>query len=93
MNHSIDLQLGHRLRRRRRLMGLTQKELGDLCGVRFQQIQKYETATNKISASMMVRLAKALRVEVSYFYDGISEAGAEPTRSRRASSATQSRAI
>lgn len=82
MNHRIDLQLGHRLRRRRRLMGITQKELGALCGVRFQQIQKYESATNKISASMIVRLAHALRVEVSYFYDGIADADQGPTEGR-----------
>jgi len=92
MSSSIDIQLGRRLRRRRRLIGLTQTELGALCGLRFQQIQKYESAANKISASMMVRLAKALRVEVSYLYDGISDDDLEPPRSTGARPATQSRA-
>lgn len=92
MSSSIDIQLGRRLRRRRRLIGLTQTELGALCGLRFQQIQKYESAANKISASMMVRLAKALRVEVSYFYDGISEDDLEPPRSTGVRPAAQSRA-
>lgn len=82
MSRDIDLQFGHRLRRRRRLMGFTQKELGALCGVRFQQIQKYESAANRISASMIVRLARALRVEVTYFYDGIAEATQEAPQGR-----------
>lgn len=63
-------------------MGITQKELGLLCGVRFQQIQKYESATNKISASMIVRLAHALKVEVSYFFDGIADASLETPKGR-----------
>lgn len=82
MSQTIDIQLGHRLRRRRRLMGLSQAELGALCGVRFQQIQKYESATNKISASMLVRLAHALRVDVAYFYDGIGDDHQEAPQGR-----------
>lgn len=71
MIDDIDLQLGRRLRRRRRLLGLTQEELGVCCGVRFQQIQKYESAANKMSASMIARLAQALSVEAGYFYEGL----------------------
>jgi len=69
----IDIHLGRRLRRRRRLLGLTQQELADACGVRFQQIQKYECAANRMSASRLWQLAQVLEVPVSYFYDGISE--------------------
>ncbi|TAJ69841.1 MAG: XRE family transcriptional regulator [Phenylobacterium sp.] len=75
MCDDIDLQLGRRVRRRRRLLGLTQQQLGACCGVRFQQIQKYETATNKMSAGMIARLARALGVEVGYFYDGLDLSG------------------
>lgn len=73
MRDEIDLYLGRRLRRRRRLMGLTQEELGAACGVRFQQIQKYECAANKMSAAMLGRLAIALDTGVAYFYDGIED--------------------
>ena len=49
----IDIHLGRRLRRRRRLLGLTQQELAHACGVRFQQIQKYECAANRMSAGAL----------------------------------------
>jgi transcriptional regulator with XRE-family HTH domain len=68
----IDVHIGRRLRRRRRLMGLTQQELAGSCGVRFQQIQKYECGANRISAARLWRLSEALQVPVNYFYDGLS---------------------
>lgn len=74
----IDRQLGLRVKRRRRLLGLTQRELADICGVRFQQIQKYEAAANKMSAGMIGRLAQALGVEVGYFYAGLETKLAPP---------------
>jgi len=81
MCDDIDLQLGRRLRRRRRLLGLTQGQVATRCGVRFQQIQKYEAATNKISAGMIVRLAQALSVEAGYFFDGlVVRSGVEAAR-------------
>lgn len=70
----IDVHLGRRLRRRRRLLGLTQQELAGACGVRFQQIQKYECAANRMSAARLWQLAEVLEVPVSYFYDGLSAA-------------------
>jgi len=83
MGDDIDLQLGRRLRRRRRLLGLTQEQLAKRCGLRFQQIQKYETATNKMSAGMIARLAQALSVEAGYFYEGVVvESGVEAARPR-----------
>jgi transcriptional regulator with XRE-family HTH domain len=68
----IDVHIGRRLRRRRRLMGLTQQELAGSCGVRFQQIQKYECGANRISAARLWRLSEALQVPFNYFYDGLS---------------------
>jgi transcriptional regulator with XRE-family HTH domain len=73
MGNDIDLHLGKRLRRRRRLLGLTQQQLAGACGVRFQQIQKYECGANRISAARLWQLSEALEVPVGYFYDGLSD--------------------
>jgi transcriptional regulator with XRE-family HTH domain len=74
MANDIDLHLGKRLRRRRRLLGLTQQQLAIAVGVRFQQIQKYECGANRISAARLWQLSEALEVPVSYFFDGLAEA-------------------
>ena len=73
MANDIDLHLGKRLRRRRRLLGLTQQQLAGAVGVRFQQIQKYECGANRISAARLWQLSEALEVPVNYFYDGLSD--------------------
>jgi transcriptional regulator with XRE-family HTH domain len=75
MGDDIDVHLGKRLRRRRRLLGLTQQQLAGACGVRFQQIQKYECGANRISAARLWQLSEALEVPVGYFFDGLSENG------------------
>lgn len=72
MGNDIDTHLGKRLRRRRRLLGLTQQQLAGAVGVRFQQIQKYECGANRISAARLWQLSEALEVPVGYFYDGLS---------------------
>ncbi len=72
MATSIDLYVGRRLRRRRRLMGMTQQQLADCVGIRFQQIQKYECGANRITASRLFELAGALSIAVQYFYDGLA---------------------
>lgn len=76
MAGSIDLHLGKRLRRRRRLLGLTQQQLASAVGVRFQQIQKYECGANRISAARLWELSEALEVPISYFYEGLEDAEA-----------------
>jgi transcriptional regulator with XRE-family HTH domain len=73
MSDDIDLHLGKRMRRRRRLLGLTQQRLAEACGVRFQQIQKYECGANRISAARLWRVARALEVPVDYFFEGLGE--------------------
>lgn len=73
MTSSIDLHVGKRLRRRRRLLGLTQQTLAEHVGIRFQQIQKYECGANRVSAARLFELAEALSVPVQYFYEGLSE--------------------
>lgn len=75
MPSDIDIYIGKRLRRKRRMLSLTQKYLGAQVGVRFQQIQKYECGANSISASRLFMLATALRVEISYFFDGLTADG------------------
>ena len=74
MGNDIDVHLGKRLRRRRRLLGLTQQQLAGTVGVRFQQIQKYECGANRISAARLWQLSEAIEVPVGYFYDGLSDA-------------------
>ena len=74
MTSDIDLHLGKRLRRRRRILGWTQQQLASHVGVRFQQIQKYECGANRISAARLWSLSEALEVPVNYFFDGLSEA-------------------
>ena len=72
MSDEIDFHLGKRMRRRRRLLGLTQQQLANACGVRFQQIQKYECGANRVSAARLWRIASALDVPVGYFFEGLS---------------------
>ena len=73
MATDIDLHLGKRLRRRRRLLGLTQQQLANSVGIRFQQIQKYECGANRISAARLWQLSEALETPVGYFYDGLAD--------------------
>lgn len=71
MRHPIDLFVGNRVRQRRRLIGMTQQALAEAVNIRFQQIQKYESGANRISASRLWELGKALGVPVTYFYEGL----------------------
>lgn len=73
MTNEIDYHVGKRLRRRRRLLGLTQQSLAEQVGIRFQQIQKYECGANRVSAARLFELSEALSVPVQYFYEGLSE--------------------
>ena len=80
MCDEIDEHLGRKIYARRRILGMTQKQLADACGVRFQQIQKYECAANRMSAGRLWQLAEVLEVPVSYFYEGFAEAKAQAQR-------------
>jgi len=70
---SVDIHVGQRLRVRRSLLGLSQEKLADFVGVTFQQIQKYERGTNRISAGRLLRFSEVLDVPVSYFYDDLEQ--------------------
>ena len=69
----IDVHVGARLRARRTLLGLSQAALGEVMGLSFQQMQKYETGANRISASRLYELSKLLDVDISYFFDDMDQ--------------------
>ena len=69
--NSIDEHIGQRMQLRRIMMGMSQKDLAKICGVTFQQIQKYESAGNRISASRLFELSAALETPVSFFFAGL----------------------
>ncbi|KFC75966.1 Transcriptional regulator of XRE family protein [Bosea sp. LC85] len=68
--NQVDEYVGVRLRRLRRLTGYSQTKLGDLLGITFQQIQKYEKGVNRISASRLQHIARIFQVPVSHFFEG-----------------------
>lgn len=72
MKNPVDLYIGQRVRHRRWLLGMTQQQLAQSVGIRFQQIQKYESGANRISASRLWDLARALEMPVSFFFDGLA---------------------
>jgi len=78
MAHPIDLHVGSRLRQRRCLLGLTQQRLAAAVGIKFQQIQKYESGANRVSASRLWSLAHALDVPISFFFDDLNAGNARP---------------
>ena len=73
MKHPVDLHVGKRVRHRRWMKGVTQQQLGDSVGIKFQQIQKYETGMNRVSASRLWDIAEALDVPVNFFFEGFDE--------------------
>ena len=80
MAHPVDQHVGKRIRHRRWLVGMTQQQLADQVGIKFQQIQKYETGANRVSASRLWDISKSLQVDISFFFEGIEgdEAQVEP---------------
>lgn len=80
MKHPVDVHVGKRVRHRRWMVGMTQQQLAERVGIKFQQIQKYETGMNRISASRLWDISDALEVPVSFFFEGLShETEAEPS--------------
>ncbi len=71
MKHPVDTHVGQRMRQRRWMVGMTQQQLGHRVGIKFQQIQKYETGANRISASRMWDIAAVMEVPVSFFFEGL----------------------
>jgi len=71
--HPVDTHVGRRLRLKRTILGLSQESVGKEIGVTFQQIQKYERGINRMGASRLYDFAKALGVQVSYFFEGYGD--------------------
>lgn len=73
MKHPVDVHVGKRVRHRRWMVGMTQQQLGEIVGIKFQQIQKYETGMNRVSASRLWDIAAALDVPINFFFEGIED--------------------
>jgi len=73
----IDVHVGGRVRLRRMLVGLSQEKLGEQLGLTFQQVQKYEKGSNRISASRLYEIAQILGVPVQFFFEDIHTVGAD----------------
>lgn len=73
MKHPVDVHVGKRIRHRRWMLGMTQQQLAEKVGIKFQQIQKYETGMNRVSASRLWDIADTLDVAISFFFEGLSE--------------------
>jgi len=74
----IDVHVGRRLRLRRTLLGMSQERLGQLLGLTFQQIQKYERGVNRIGSSRLYELGQILDVPISFFFDDMAQDGGAP---------------
>jgi len=76
----VNVIVGRRLCARRQSLGLSQRKLGELLGVSFQQIQKYERGTNRIAVTTLVRAAAALNAPMSFFFEGVGPQIEQPTQ-------------
>ncbi|WP_282026965.1 helix-turn-helix domain-containing protein [Limimaricola cinnabarinus] len=73
MPHPIDTHVGKRIRHARWMRGTTQQDLGDAVGCKFQQIQKYETGANRVSASRLWDIANVLGMPITFFFEGTDQ--------------------
>ena len=71
----IDAQVGSRVRIRRMLIGMSQERLGELLGLTFQQVQKYEKGVNRIGAGRLFEVSRILGVPIDFFYEGVASQG------------------
>lgn len=71
MPHAVDTHVGKRIRTQRNFLRWTQQELAEAVGIKFQQIQKYETGSNRVSASRLWDIAHALGVPITFFFEGL----------------------
>ena len=73
--NGIDSAVGQRIRQRRKSLGLSQTELAVRVGVKFQQVQKYETGVNRVAASRLWKIAETLKVPITFFFEDLEVAG------------------
>ena len=79
MVHPVDAHVGKKIRHRRWLAGMTQQQLAQHVGIKFQQIQKYETGANRVSASRLWDISETLEVPVGLFFEGLEREQARET--------------
>ena len=72
---NIDVLIGARIKGRRIALKISQTKLAEAVGVRFQQVQKYESGANRVSASRLLMIAETLGVPISYFFQGLDRSG------------------
>ncbi len=70
--HPVDIHVGHRVRERRILLGMSQSKLADALGITFQQVQKNEKGANRVGCSRLFDISEALGVSIPYFFEGYS---------------------
>jgi transcriptional regulator with XRE-family HTH domain len=70
----VDRHVGLRIRMRRKELGISQERLAESIGLTFQQVQKYERAANRVSASKLWEMSRALSTNIGYFYEGLGDA-------------------
>lgn len=80
MKHPVDVHVGKRIRHRRWMVGMTQQQLAEKVGIKFQQIQKYETGMNRVSASRLWDISESLDVPIRFFFEGLDNAEAEQAK-------------
>ena len=80
----VDHHVRKRIRERRREIGMSQAKLGNALGVTYQQVQKYELGLNRVSASRLWDMAKALEVDVGYFFESIQKRAGRGRKPRKA---------
>ena len=81
--NAVDQHIAQRLQLRRIMLGMTQSDLAKKCGVSFQQIQKYETAGNRIPAARLFDLSQAMETSVAFFFSGLPGNFPPETKSSR----------
>ncbi len=69
----VDVHVGQRIRMRRKALGVSQERLADELGLTFQQVQKYERGANRVSASKLYDIARALQMDITNFFDGLAK--------------------
>ena len=86
--NSVDKYVGRRVPMRRRMLAMSQGKLGDALGLTFQQVQKYEKATNRIGASRLQQISHILQVSVAFFFEGALNLHGSTDRMKEAPSAS-----
>lgn len=81
----VDRFIGTKVRERRLEIGMSQERLAELLGVTFQQVQKYERGVNRIAASRLYDMTRALEVSIAYLFEGLAGPAAKSKRSRKPS--------